>query len=105
FPTRRSSDLESGDNALCIIEVMITNPGERQVGERHVLVGQAVKPDGISRSVDAASRRQHDALRRTGGSRGVEDDRDVRTFALPDELIDLPAERRTGRKRGAAVFD
>src|SRR3979490_1472440 len=96
---------ESSGKALCIVEVMIAHPGERQVGERHVVVGQSIEPDSIRHSINAASRRQHDALRRAGRSRGVEDDRDVRTFTLPDEFIDLPAKRSVGRKRGAAVFD
>src|ERR1700736_1426828 len=75
---------ESCGKALCIVEIMIAHPGERQVGERHVVVSQSIEPDSIRRSIDAASRRQHDALRRAGCSRGVEDNRDVRTFTLPD---------------------
>ncbi len=84
---------------------MIAHPGERQVGERHVVVGQSIEPDSIRRSINAASRRQHDALRGAGCSRGVENNRDVRTFTLSDDFIDLPAKRSVGRKRGATVFD
>src|SRR5260370_21290776 len=49
---------ESSDKALCIIEVMIAHPGERQVGERHVIVGQSVESDSISHSISAPPRRQ-----------------------------------------------
>jgi hypothetical protein len=84
---------------------MIAHPGQRQIGEHHVIVGQSVKSDGIRRGINAASRRQRDALRCAGRSRSVEDDRDVGTVALTDEFIDLFTKCRVGRKRRAAVFD
>ena len=59
---------ESCGKALCIVEIMIAHPGERQVGKRHVVVGQSVEPDSIRRSINAASRRQ-DARLSTGRSR------------------------------------
>src|SRR5260370_27986243 len=64
-----------------------------------------MEPDRIRRRINAALRRKHDALRGPGCSRGVENNRDVRTFTLSDDFIDLPAKRSVGRKRGATVFD
>ncbi|MCP1730525.1 hypothetical protein M2192_002642 [Bradyrhizobium elkanii USDA 61] len=84
---------------------MIARPSQRQIGQHHVLVGQLVEPRGVGCSIDAASRRQHDALGRAGRSRGVEDDSDVRTVAGPNGFIDPFAKRWVGCKRGAAVID
>src|SRR5260370_27178765 len=64
---------KSSHEALRIVEVMIAHPGERQVGDRHVVVRQSVEPYSIRRSVESASRGQHDTPRRARSSRDVEE--------------------------------
>jgi hypothetical protein len=46
---------------------MVADPGQRQVGERFVLLGQLVERDRIAGGLDAATRREQNALRCAGG--------------------------------------
>src|SRR5260370_8407688 len=59
---------ESSDKALCIIEVMIAHPGERQVGERHVIVGQSIETKSIPHNLHPAPPPHHHPLRSTAFS-------------------------------------
>ena len=45
----RAGHAEAGDQALRVVEIMIADPGERQIGERLVVLGQLVEGDGVGR--------------------------------------------------------
>ena len=42
----RTGHAEAGDIALRVVEIMVADPGERQIGEHFVAVGQLVEGDG-----------------------------------------------------------
>ena len=96
---------EAGDELLRVVEVMVADPGDRQIGQRLVLVGQLVERDGVARGVDAALGGQHHALGLAGGAGRVEDDRGVRALAGGDLAVEPLRDLRIGRHRGAAVGD
>jgi hypothetical protein len=48
----RAGDAEAGDVALRVVEIVIADPGQRQVGERLVAVGQPVECDGVARGAN-----------------------------------------------------
>ena len=50
----RAGHAEAGDHALRVVEIMVADPGERQIGEHFVAVGQIVEGDGVARGGDAA---------------------------------------------------
>src|SRR5260370_20220560 len=51
FTALGTGHAESCGKALCIGEVMIAYPGQRQVGDRHFLVRHPIEPDSIRRSL------------------------------------------------------
>ena len=53
---------EAGDQALRIVKVMIADPGQRQIGERHVLFGQVIEGDGVGGGPDRSFAGEHHAL-------------------------------------------
>jgi hypothetical protein len=53
---------------------MVADPGERQIGEHFVAVGQMIEGDGVARGGDAALAGEHNALGAAGGA-GSEKDR------------------------------
>jgi hypothetical protein len=70
------------------IEIVVADPGQRQIGQRLVALGEMIEGDGVGAGADAALRRQHHALRLPGGARGVEDDRGVGALAGGDLTVE-----------------
>jgi hypothetical protein len=103
--TLRAGQTEAGDQRLRIVEVVIADPGEREIGDRLVVLGQPVEGDRIGCRIDAADGGQHNALRLTRGTRGIEDDRGVGAPARLDLAIQPLAKRGILGERGMAVFD
>ena len=79
---------------------MIADPGERQIGEDFVSVGQTIEGDGVSSGRDAALARQHHAFRATGRARREQDNRRRAAFAVFDRRI----ERGGGFNVGQGLF-
>ena len=50
----RAGHAKSRDEALRVVEIMVADPGERQIGEHLVAIGQIVEGDGVARRRDAA---------------------------------------------------
>ena len=46
---------ETRDHALRVIEIVVADPGERQIGERHVVFSQLVESNRIGRGTNRAS--------------------------------------------------
>jgi hypothetical protein len=78
---------------LRVVEVVVADPGERQIGENAVLFAQAVEGDGVAGGVDCASRRQHHAFRAASRSGGVEDDADVIAARCAERVFPGAAKR------------
>ena len=60
---------------------MVADPGDRQVGDDLVALGQLVEAAAVLGGRDDVVVGQHHALRPAGRARGVEDDREVRALA------------------------
>ena len=94
----RTGGAEAGDQALRVIEIMVADPGERQIGERDVVLGQLVEGHGIGRRLDRALAGEHDALGCAGGAGGVEDDGGIGAFAGGDLGIEPGGDLRIGER-------
>ena len=105
FAALRTGRAEARDQLLRIVEVVVADPGDRQVGQRLVPVGQLVEGDGVAGGIDAALRGQHHALGLAGGAGRIEDDRGVRALAGRDLRIQPLPHRGILLQRGAAVGD
>ena len=70
----RAGHAETGDQSLRIIEIVVANPGQRQIGKRDVIHRQLVEFDRIGRRVDRAFAGQHHAFRGASGARRIEND-------------------------------
>ena len=101
----RAGEAEGGDQRLRIVEIVIPDPGERQIGERLVALGQPVEGDRVGRCIDAAAGGQHDALRLTGGAGGVEDDRAVGAAARLDLAVEPFAQSGVVHQRRTTIGD
>jgi hypothetical protein len=77
---------------------MIADPGQRQISQRHVLLGQFVESDGVGRGLDRAFAGEHDALGGAGGAGGVENDRRIGAFAGGDLGIEPGSHGRIGER-------
>ncbi len=97
----RAGHAEPGDEALRVVEIMIADPGERQIGEHFVAVGQIVERDGVARRRDAALAAQHDALGSPRRARGVEDHRGVLALAGADARVERGGDARVGERLAA----
>jgi hypothetical protein len=62
----RAGDAKAGDITLRVIEVVVADPGEREVGEHLVTVRQIVEGDGVARSGNGVLAAQDHALRAAG---------------------------------------
>ena len=80
---------------------MIADPGERQIGERDVVLVQFVEGDGVGRRLDRALAGQHHAFGRAGGAGGVENDGRIGALAGGDLGIEPGADRRIGERLAA----
>ena len=101
----RAGHAEARDQALRVVEIMVADPGERQIGQRLVLLRQVIEGHRVGARADAALRRQHHAFGLPGGAGGVEDDRGVGALAGRDLAIEPGAERCVLRQSLAAVGD
>ena len=101
----RARHAEARDIALRIVEVVVADPGERQVGEHLVAIGQLVESHGRARRGDRALAAQHHALRPAGGARGVENRRRVRTSARVDAPVEFGGGRAVLERRAAFRHD
>ena len=88
----RTCDARARNEGLRVIEIMIADPGERQIGELFVPVCQAVEGDRVARRLHRASRGQHHALGAAGRAGRVEHDRGVVGATSVDQLIQRAAE-------------
>ena len=77
---------------------MIADPGERQIGERHVVLVQFVEGDGVGRRLDRALAGQNNAFRRAGRAGGVKNNGRIGAFAGGDLGIEPGADRRIGER-------
>ena len=50
----RTGHAEAGHVALRVVEIVVSDPGERQIGEHFVPLGKAVEGDGVARGGDRA---------------------------------------------------
>ena len=91
-----------GDVALGVVEIVVADPGERQVGEHIVVLVQAVEFDRVARRLDRAGRLQHHALRAAGRAGRVEHDGDVVAACRPDRVLPGAAKRRVGFETAGA---
>ena len=101
----RTGHAEAGNEALRVVEIVIADPGQWQIGQRHIFLGQLVENDRVARRLDRALAGQHHTLRGPRGARGVEDDRRIGAFGRGDLSIEPGAERCIGGERLAAVGD
>jgi hypothetical protein len=81
---------------------VIADPGEGQIGERLVAVGQIVEGDGFARRRDRALAAQDHALGASGRSGGVEDDGRIGPLAGVDAPVEVGRRGRIGE--GGAAF-
>ena len=77
--------------ALRIVEIVVADPGERQIGEHLVAVGQPVEGDGVARGAIERCAAQHHALRAPRRAGGVENDRGFGALAGVDTPIEIAA--------------
>ena len=87
-----------------VIEVVIADPGERQIGKRNVRFSQFVEGDRIGRGTDRTFARENDTFRSAGGARRIENDRWVGSLAGLDLFVE-PGGHRWVRESLAAVRD
>ena len=105
FAAFRTGKTEGRDQRLRVVQVMVADPGQRQIGERLILLGQLVECDSVGCRIDTADPGEHDALRLPGRARRVENDRRVGPFARSDLAIEPCSERRVVGERRPAVLD
>ncbi len=96
---------EACDKALRVIQIVVTNPCERQVGKRHIVFGELIEFHSVGCGVNAPFCRQHDAFRSAGCAGGVENDRCIGPFTAVDQRVELRSKRAVCGKRRAAVGD
>ena len=72
----RAVHAEAGDIALRVVEIVVADPGERQVGEHAVALAEIVERRRVARGADGSPRLQHHALGAAGGAGRVEHDAD-----------------------------
>ena len=97
----RAGHAEARHVALRVVEIMVADPGEGQIGEHLVAVGQPVEGDGVARRGDRALAAQDHALRAAGRAGGVEDDGGVGALAGVDAPVEVGRHGRIG-ERGAS---
>ena len=73
----RTVDAEPGEDRLRVGEDVVADPGDRQVGDDLVPLGELVEIAADLRRGDDVVVGQHHALRPPGGAGGVEDDRQI----------------------------
>ena len=103
--TLRTSEAEAGDQRLRIIEIVVADPGERQIGERLVALGELVEGNRVGGGVDAADGGEDDTLGLAGGARGVENDRGVRALAGFDFAVEPRSRCSVLCQRGTSILD
>ena len=96
---------EARDKALRVVQIVVADPGQRQVGERHVVFGELIEFHSVGCGVNAPLCRQHDSFRSAGCAGGVENDRCIGPFAAVDQRVEPRSKRAVCVKRGAAVGD
>ena len=84
---------------------MIADPGERQIGERDVVLGEMIEGDGIGGGIDRACAGQHHALGGAGGAGGVKDDGGVGALADLDLGVEPFGDRRIFQRLAARLDD
>ena len=99
----RAGDAEARDETLGEGQVVVADPGERQVGHDLVLIRQPVEGDRVACRRDRAAGGQHHALGAAGRAGGVEDDRGVVARARLDAGAPALVEIGVGRHRRAPV--
>jgi len=61
-----AGDAEARDKALRVVEIVVADPRERQIGERLVTVGQFVVSDSVARGGNGTLAAQDHTLRAAG---------------------------------------
>ena len=84
---------------------MVADPGQRQIGERDVVLVQLVEGDGIGCRLDRALAGQHHALGGAGGAGGVKDDGGIGALAGGDLSVEPGGDRRIGERLAAFLDD
>ncbi len=92
----RAGHAEARHVALRVVQVMVASPGERQIGEHLVTIGETIEGDGVARRGDRTFTAQHDAFRAAGCARGVEDDGGIHALAGVDSPVEVRRRLRVG---------
>ena len=92
----RAGDAKARHHRLGEVEIMVTDPGERQIGKGDVTIAELIEGNCRSRRRDGAPREDRDALRPAGGAGGVEDHRDVLFLSGSDPGLDRGGKFRVG---------
>ncbi len=96
---------KSGNQALRVIEIVIADPSERQIGKRHVVLGQLVEGDRIGRGIDRTFAGEDDTFGGAGRARRIENDRWVGTLCRFNLFVEPGGYRRVACERLAALLD
>ena len=99
----RAVHAEAGNVALRVIEVVIADPGERQVGKYAVTFRQTVEADGIGRRIDGIDRLDHHAFRTTRRARRVQHHRDIVAARLANSVFPPGSEVGLGFQQSFAI--
>ena len=100
----RAVHAEARDVALRVVEIVVADPGQRQVCKHAVAFAQSIEFGGVAGGLDRIGRLHHHALRATGGAGGVEHDADVFAACLADAGFPAVAECRIGLEKRISGF-
>ena len=89
----RTGRAEARNQTLRVIEVVVADPGERQIGERHVVLGQLVEGNRIGCGIDRTFAGEDDTFGCAGGAGRVENDRRVGTLAGGNLVVEPGGDR------------
>jgi len=104
FLAFRTGNTEAAHHALDIGEVVIANPGEREIGSL-IVFRQAVEGDGIASGADRPAMGETSAFRASGRAGCVKDDAGIVRGAHGDLLVEPKVAGRIGGEVMAARVD
>jgi hypothetical protein len=93
----RAGHAEAGNIALREVQVMVADPGERQIGEHAVLLGQSIERNRVDRRLHCRRRPYHHPLRAARRAGRIEHDGNVLAACGTDFLLPPARRVRIGR--------